>query len=81
MDRLPGDHTAVRQLFDLTYRSGQMPDGLTLEALQPPFPVETSRVLRKWLQDCLSTAMKISDLVGAQYFRLADAPDQMIQGR
>lgn len=81
VDRLPGDRASVRQLFNATYREGQMPEGLSLEALQPPFPVETSRVLRKWLHECLSTAMKISDLVGAQYFRVADAPDQMIQGR
>jgi uncharacterized alpha-E superfamily protein len=81
IDRLPGDTSQIRQLFDSVYRNGDMPDGLSLEGLQPPFPADTGRKLRAWLQDLLDTAYKVSDLVGAQYFRLAELPDQVIQGR
>lgn len=81
LNRLPGDHSAIRQLFDQVFTDGKMPKGLSLEALQPPFPVETSQLLRQWLKDLLSMSMKLSDVVGAQYFRLAELPDQMIQGR
>lgn len=81
IDRLPGDTSQIRQLFDSVYRNGDMPDGLSLEGLQPPFPADTGRKLRAWLQELLDTAYKVSDLVGAQYFRLAELPDQVIQGR
>ena len=81
IDRLPGDTTQLRQLFNHIYQNGKMPDALSLEGLQPPFPAETGRVLRAWLQELLDTAYKVSDLVGAQYFRLAELPDQVIQGR
>lgn len=81
VDRLPGDTSPLRQLLNTAYRNGEMPDGLNLEALQPPFPAETGRKLRVWLQELLDTAYKVSDLVGAQYFRLAELPDQVIQGR
>ena len=81
IDRLPGDTSQIRQLFDSVYQAGEMPDGLSLEGLQPPFPAETGRKLRAWLQELLDTAYKVSDLVGAQYFRLAELPDQVIQGR
>ena len=81
IDRLPGDVTPLRQLFDSVFNSGLMPKELSLEGLQPPFPAETGRVLRAWLQQLLDTAMNMSDLVGAQYFRLAELPDQVIQGR
>jgi uncharacterized circularly permuted ATP-grasp superfamily protein/uncharacterized alpha-E superfamily protein len=81
IDRLPNDNNQIRQLFNNIYCQGNMPDGLSLESLQPPFPAETGRQLRTWLQELLDTAYKISDLVGAQYFRLAELPDQVIQGR
>lgn len=81
LDQLPGDSTQLRTLFDAVYQHGKLPTGLSLEGLQPPFPAETGRVLRAWLQDLLDTAYKLSDLVGAQYFRLAELPDQVIQGR
>jgi uncharacterized alpha-E superfamily protein len=81
LNRLPGDHSAIRQLFDQVFMDGKLPKGLSLEALQPPFPVETSQLMRQWLKDLLNMSMKLSDVVGAQYFRLAELPDQMIQGR
>jgi uncharacterized circularly permuted ATP-grasp superfamily protein/uncharacterized alpha-E superfamily protein len=81
IDRLPGDVTPLRQLFDSAFKNGMMPKALSLEGLQPPFPAETGRVLRAWLQQLLDTALNMSDLVGAQYFRLAELPDQVIQGR
>ncbi|HEX4916752.1 MAG TPA: circularly permuted type 2 ATP-grasp protein [Limnobacter sp.] len=81
IDRLPGETGPVRQLFDAAFKQGEMPAGLSLEGLQPPFPAETGRQLRLWLQNLLETAYNISDLVGAQYFRLAELPDQVIQGR
>ena len=81
IDRLPGDKSQIRNLFDSAFRGGNMPAGLSLEALQPPFPVETSRALRAWLQQQLDMACNMSDLVGAQYFRLAEQADQVIQGR
>lgn len=81
IDRLPGNPSQIHQLFNNIYQNGNMPEGLNLEALQPPFPAETARKLRAWLQELLDTAHKVSDLVGAQYFRLAELPDQVIQGR
>lgn len=81
IDRLPGELSQLRQLFDAAYQGGKLPSGLDLEALQPPFPAETGKRLRTWLHLLQDTAYKMSDLVGAQYFRLADLPDQIIQGR
>lgn len=81
LDRLPGDSAPARKLFESVYHGGQLPEGLTLEGLQPPFPVETSRSLRNWLQGLLDMSSSLSDLIGAQYFRLAELPDQVIQGR
>ncbi|MFN4329789.1 MAG: circularly permuted type 2 ATP-grasp protein [Limnobacter sp.] len=79
--QLPGDVKPLHQIFDRVFNDGTMPEGLTLESLQPPFPAETGRQLRTWLQELLDTAYMLSDLVGAQYFRLADQADQIIQGR
>ncbi|HEY1059067.1 MAG TPA: circularly permuted type 2 ATP-grasp protein [Limnobacter sp.] len=81
LNQLPGDVQPLRTLFEGVYRNNRLPEGLSLESLQPPFPAETGRKLRAWLADLLDTAYKLSDLVGAQYFRLADQPDQVIQGR
>ena len=81
IDRLPGDKTQIRNLFEKVYKRGVMPDCLSLEGLQPPFPASTSRMLRTWLQELLDVSASLSDLIGAQFFRLAELPDQVIQGR
>ncbi|MDX1668940.1 MAG: circularly permuted type 2 ATP-grasp protein [Limnobacter sp.] len=81
LDRLPGDRSAARALFEGAYRSGSLPNGLSLKALQPPFPPATIKHLREWLTTLNKTAGLMSDTVGAQYFRLAELPDQMIQER
>lgn len=81
INQLPNDTKPVRALFDQAYQHGTLPSPLSLEGLQPPFPASTGKVLRNWLQNLQDTAYKLSDLVGAQYFRLAELPDQVIQGR
>jgi uncharacterized circularly permuted ATP-grasp superfamily protein/uncharacterized alpha-E superfamily protein len=81
LNQLPSDTKPVRALFDQAYQQGTLPSPLSLEGLQPPFPASTGKVLRNWLQNLQDTAYKLSDLVGAQYFRLAELPDQVIQGR
>lgn len=81
IDRLPGDRNALRSLFEGAYMSGGLPHGLSLEALQPPFPPATIKNLRAWLHTLNRTAGLMSDMIGAQYFRLSELPDQVIQER
>ena len=81
LSQLPNDTNPLKSVFDNVYQQGTMPASLSLEGLQPPFPAQTGHALRTWLQKLLDTACKLSDLVGAQYFRLAELPDQIIQGR
>lgn len=81
LGHMPGDQQGIRQVFNSVYSDGEFPAGVSLDALQPPFPASTTVTLRNWLNTLLNMSQNLSDFAGAQYFRLAELPDQILQER
>jgi len=72
MEKLPGDPNPLREGFR---RHSPIPAELTLESLQPPYSIETVKLLKTWLKEVKVQATELSRRVSSHYFRLADQQD------
>ncbi len=81
LQHLPSGGASATMHFEKYFPNGQLPAHISLQKLSTIKQPQTQLLFSDWLTNVYHAASTLSNLIGAQYFRLSEKPEQIIQER